>query len=81
MLRERECSECVNVIRKVRRQINKREKTICFHAPCENNRPHSESERVTPFVLRHSASTHIQFWLRTYGAMLILVINFEIRQF
>ena len=50
MLRERECSECVNVIRKIRRQINKREKTICFHAPCENNRPHSESERMTPFV-------------------------------
>ena len=62
MLREREYSKCMNVIRKIRRQIIKREKkNICFHAPCENNRPHSESDQVTPFVLRPGASTHIQF--------------------
>ena len=30
MLLERECSECVNVIRKIKRQLNKREKNYLF---------------------------------------------------
>ena len=64
-----ECCESENVVsarmslERFRRQINKREKIICFHAPCENNGPRSEREGVTPFVLRHSARRHIQLWL------------------